>query len=98
MTNRSRPSDSTKSRKPLNRQVAESTSPGGRRSRPKAQKSLQQNDDQASQGSNESRTSSHDMCTHSEAEAATGAEQASVIEAAKAVVSNLMQNVSYVPP
>lgn len=96
---RSRPptpptSDSTKSRKPLNRQVAESTSPGGRRSRPKAQKSLQQNDDQASQGSNESRTSSHDMCTHSEAEAATGAEQASVIEAAKAVVSNLMQNKS----
>ncbi|KAJ0229448.1 LONGIFOLIA protein [Hirschfeldia incana] len=88
------PSDSTKSRKPLNRQVAESTSPGGRRSRPKAQKSLQQSDDQASQGSNESRTSSHDMCTPSEAEAATGAEQASVIEAAKAVVSNLMQNKS----
>ncbi|KAG2313278.1 hypothetical protein Bca4012_027853 [Brassica carinata] len=88
------PSDSTKSRKPLNRQLAESTSPGGRRSRPKAQKSLQQNDDQVSQGSNESRTSSHDMCTPSEAEAATGAEQASVIEAAKAVVSNLMQNKS----
>ncbi|CAN7123279.1 unnamed protein product [Brassica rapa subsp. narinosa] len=87
------PSDFTKSRKPLNRQMAESTSPGGRR-RPKAQKSLQQSDDQVSQGSNESRTSSHDMCTHSEAEAATGAEQASVIEAAKAVVSNLMQNKS----
>ncbi|CDY42438.1 BnaC02g22700D [Brassica napus] len=81
------PSDSTKSRKPLNRQMAESTSPGGRR-RPRAQKSLQQNDDQVSQGSNESRTSSHEMCTHSEAEAA------SVIEAAKAVVSNLMQNKS----
>lgn len=87
------PSDSTKSRKPLNRQMAESTSPGGRR-RPRAQKSLQQNDDQVSQGSNESRTSSHDMCTPSEAEAATGAEQASVIEAAKAVVSNLMHNKS----
>lgn len=81
------PSDSAKSRKPLNRQMAESTSPGGRR-RPRAQKSLQQNDDQVSQGSNESRTSSHEMCTHSEAEAA------SVIEAAKAVVSNLMQNKS----
>ncbi|CAH8334541.1 unnamed protein product [Eruca vesicaria subsp. sativa] len=93
------PSDSTKSRKPLNRQMAESTSPGGKR-RPKAQKSLQQNDDQVSQGSNESRTSSHDMCTHSEAEGAIGVEQAdggkspSVIEAAKAVVSNLMQNKS----
>ncbi|RID75040.1 hypothetical protein BRARA_B02109 [Brassica rapa] len=87
------PSDSTKSRKPLNRQMAESTSPGGRR-RPKAQKSLQQSDDLVSQGSNESRTSSHDMCTHSEAEAATVIEQASVMEAAKAVVSNLMHNKS----
>ncbi|KAL1216784.1 Protein LONGIFOLIA 2 [Cardamine amara subsp. amara] len=96
------PSDSSKSRKPLNRQPVESTSPGGRR-RPKTQKSLQQNDDQLSQASNESRTSSHDMCTQSETEAATGVEQAteadggkspSVIEAAKAVVSNLMQNKS----
>ncbi|KFK41861.1 hypothetical protein AALP_AA2G180400 [Arabis alpina] len=96
------PSDSSKSRKPLNRQLAESTSPGGRR-RPTAQKTLQQNDDQYSQMSYEPRMSSHDMCTQSEAEAAAGVEQAteadggkspSVIEAAKAVVSNLMQNKS----
>ncbi|CAH2067201.1 unnamed protein product [Thlaspi arvense] len=86
------PSDSSKSRKPPNRQLAESTSPGGRR-RPKAQKSLQQNEDQLSQASNESRTSSHDTCTQSEAEA-DGGKSPSVIEAAKAVVSNLMQNKS----
>uniref|UniRef100_A0A1J3GXG1 Protein LONGIFOLIA 1 n=1 Tax=Noccaea caerulescens TaxID=107243 RepID=A0A1J3GXG1_NOCCA len=92
------PSDSSKARKPPHRQLAESTSPGGR-SRLKARKSLQQNDDQLSQASNESRTSSHDMCTQSEAgvEQATeadGGKSPSVIEAAKAVVSNLMQNKS----
>ncbi|CAN8239747.1 unnamed protein product [Cochlearia groenlandica] len=96
------PSDSTKSRKQSSRQLVESTSPGGRR-RPDAHKSLQRNDDQISQTSNESRTSSHDMCTQSEAKGAAIFKQAtesddvrspSVIEAAKAVVSNLMQNKS----
>ncbi|CAL9240618.1 unnamed protein product [Arabidopsis halleri] len=96
------PPDSSKSRKPSNQQLVESTSPGGRR-RPRAQKSLQQNDDQLSQASNESRTSSHDICTQSETEASAWVEKAteadggkspSVIEAAKAVVSNLMQNKS----
>ncbi|CAA7043225.1 unnamed protein product [Microthlaspi erraticum] len=85
------PSDSSKARKPSHRQLAESTSPGGRR-RVKPQKSLQQNDDQLSQASNESRTSSHDTCTQSEADG--GSRSPSVIEAAKAVVSNLMQNKS----
>ncbi|EOA33283.1 hypothetical protein CARUB_v10019709mg [Capsella rubella] len=96
------PPDSSKSRKLSNQQLVESTSPGGRR-RPKAQKSLQQNDDQLSQASNESRTSSNDICTQSETEASARVEKAteadggkspSVIEAAKAVVSNLMQNKS----
>ncbi|XP_010416265.1 PREDICTED: protein LONGIFOLIA 1-like [Camelina sativa] len=95
------PPDSSKSRKPSNQQLVESTSPGGKR-RPKARKSLQQNDDQ-SQASNESRTSSNDVCTQSETEAsscvdkateADGGKSPSVIEAAKAVVSNLMQNKS----
>ncbi|CAN8234877.1 unnamed protein product [Cochlearia groenlandica] len=94
------PSDSTKSTKPSNRPVMKSTSLSGRR-RHKAHKSLQQNDDQLSQVSIESRTSRHDMCTQSEAETATAVRKAteadgnkspSVIEAAKAVVSNLMQN------
>ncbi|AEE35561.1 LONGIFOLIA protein [Arabidopsis thaliana] len=96
------PPDSSKSRKPSNQQLVESTSPGGRR-RPKGQKSLQQVDDQLSQASNESRTSSHGICTQSETEAsacveksteADGGKSPSVIEAAKAVVSNLMQNKS----
>ncbi|CAF2064745.1 unnamed protein product [Brassica oleracea] len=56
------------------------------------------------QASSEYRTSSHDLCTNSEAEAVTGEEQAteadcgkipSVIEPAKAVVSNIMQNLTF---
>ncbi|XP_023633013.1 protein LONGIFOLIA 2 isoform X2 [Capsella rubella] len=82
------PSDSSRSRKQISRQPVESTtSPGGRRSRPRDQRSLQQNDDQVSQMSNRSRTEPE----------ATGSNingGKTVKEAAKAVVSNLVHNKS----
>ncbi|XP_010498263.1 PREDICTED: protein LONGIFOLIA 2-like isoform X3 [Camelina sativa] len=84
------PSDSSKSRKQTNRQPAESTtSPGGRRSKPRDQRSLQQNDDQLSQMSNKSRTE-----TEATVSIKNGGKSPSVMEAAKAVVSNLIQNKS----
>ncbi|CAH8357227.1 unnamed protein product [Eruca vesicaria subsp. sativa] len=76
------PSDSRRQR---NRQPEESTtSHGGRRSRPRAKRILQQNNDQQ-------------CSTETEAKQATKAGEGkspTVTEAAKAVVSNLMQNVS----
>ncbi|CAL9215465.1 unnamed protein product [Arabidopsis halleri] len=84
------PSGSSKLRKQINRHPVESTtSPGGRRSRPRDQRSLQQNDGQLSQMSNKSRTK-----TEATVSIENGGKSPSVIEAAKAVVSNLIQNKS----
>ncbi|AAF98411.1 Unknown protein [Arabidopsis thaliana] len=84
------PSDSSKLRKQISRQPVESTtSPGGRRSRPRDQRSLQQNDGQLSQMSNKSRTKIEATLSIE-----NGGKSPSVIEAAKAVVSNLIQNKS----
>lgn len=84
------PSDSSKSRKQINRQPVESSnSPGGRYSRLSDQRSLQQNDGQLSQMSNKSRTE-----TEATVSIKIGGKSPSVIEAAKTVVSNLIQNVS----
>ncbi|ESQ34940.1 hypothetical protein EUTSA_v10009952mg [Eutrema salsugineum] len=88
------PSDSSKSRRQTNRQPEESTtSPGGRR-RPRAQRSLQQHDDQLRQMSNKSRTETEATITIKQATESGRGKSPSVIEAAKTVVSNLMQNKS----
>ncbi|KAL1197314.1 Protein LONGIFOLIA 1 [Cardamine amara subsp. amara] len=84
------PSDSSKSRKQINRKPGESsTSPGGRRNRLRDQRSLQQNDDQLSQKSNKSRTE-----TEATVSIETGGKSPSAIVVAKAAVSKLIQNKS----
>ncbi|KAL0697891.1 hypothetical protein Bca4012_054013 [Brassica carinata] len=87
------PSDASKSRRQTNRQPEESTtSPGGRR-RHRAQRSLQKNDDQLLQMSNKSSTETEATMIRQATEAGDG-KSSSVMEAAKTVVSNLMQNKS----
>ncbi|CAH2036965.1 unnamed protein product [Thlaspi arvense] len=82
------PSDSSKSRRQTNRQPEEpTTSPGGRRNRSRAQRILPQNDEQSRQKSNGSRTETEATMTIEQ----DNEKSPSVIEEAKAVVSNLMQ-------
>ncbi|CAA7043913.1 unnamed protein product [Microthlaspi erraticum] len=93
---RSRPpttpsSDSSKSRRQTNRQPEESTTPPGGKRRPRAQRSLQKKDDQLRQTSSKSRTETEATVAIDQA---GGGKSPSVIEAAKAVVSNLMQHKS----
>ncbi|CAN8292582.1 unnamed protein product [Cochlearia groenlandica] len=86
------PCDSRKLRMQTNRQSEEVTaSPGGER-RPRAQRSLQQNDDQLRQTSNKFRTKTESSRTIKQTTEACGGKSPSVIEAAKTVVSNLMKN------
>ncbi|XP_010537398.1 PREDICTED: protein LONGIFOLIA 1 [Tarenaya hassleriana] len=85
------PTPPSDSRRQSTRKPIESTSPGGRR-RPKANKNSQQNDDQLSQVSNESETEAAGIGQDIEAD--TGKSPSSAIEAAKTVVSNLIQNKS----
>uniref|UniRef100_A0A1J3K1C8 Protein LONGIFOLIA 2 n=1 Tax=Noccaea caerulescens TaxID=107243 RepID=A0A1J3K1C8_NOCCA len=88
---RSPPSKSTRQ---TNRQPQESTtSPGGKRG-PRAPRSLQKNDDQLRQMRNKSRTETEATVTIDQASEAGGGKSPSVIEAAKTVVSNLMQDKS----
>ncbi|CAH8391087.1 unnamed protein product [Eruca vesicaria subsp. sativa] len=86
------PSDSGKSRRQTNRQLEETaTSPGGRR-RPGDQRSLQKNDGQLRQMRNKSRPEIDATVTIQQATEVGGGKSPSVIETAKTVVSNLMQN------
>ncbi|KAG2257106.1 hypothetical protein Bca52824_076400 [Brassica carinata] len=87
------PSDASKSRRQTNRQPEESTTSPGGRSRPRAQRILQKTDDQLLQMSNKSSTETEATMIRQATEAGDG-KSSSVMEAAKTVVSNLMQNKS----
>ncbi|KAJ0247834.1 LONGIFOLIA protein [Hirschfeldia incana] len=86
------PSDSSKSRRQTNRQLEGSTTSPGARRRPRGQRSLQQNDDKLRQMIKTCSIETEATVIIEQATEAGDGKSPTVIEAAKTVVSNLMQN------